>query len=143
MALLSTSDEQRLREHLSVIDRTVTVLLFTQTIGASESTDAARQVLAELARLSDRITIEERNFVLDVADRTRYGVERSPAIVFLSGGEDTRMRMYGAPIGYEFVTLVEAVIVAGSGAVDLQDETRALISSVESPTGIQVFTTPT
>ena len=30
------------------------------------------------------------------------------------------MRMYGAPTGYEFVGLVEAVLIAGTGKVDLE-----------------------
>ena len=143
MALLSAQDEQVLTQHLSAIDRPVTVLLFTQTIGGSESGPVARQVLDEVARLNDKITIQEKNFVLDVEDRTRFGVDKSPALVFLANGEDTRMRMFGAPTGYEFVSLVEAILLAGTGKVDLADETLALLATVDQPKKIQVFSTPT
>lgn len=143
MALLSAQDEQVLTQHLSAIDRPVTLLLFTQTIGGSESGPVARQVLDELARLHDKITVEEKNFVLDLDDRHKYDIDKSPAIVFLANGEDTRMRMFGAPTGYEFVGLVEAVLIAGTGKVELADETLALIAAVDQPKKIQVFSTPT
>jgi alkyl hydroperoxide reductase subunit AhpF len=143
MALLSAQDEQALKQHLAEITRPVTALLFTQTIGGSESGRLAKQVLDEIARLSDKITVTEKNFVLDVDDRARYGVDKSPAIVILADGQDTRMRMYGAPMGYEFVGLVEALVIAGTGNVDLEDGTLALLNGVSEPMQIQVFSTPT
>ncbi len=143
MALLSAQDEELLTKHLSVIEKRVTLLLFTQTIGGSESGPVAKQVLEEIAPLNDNVTIEEKNFILDLDDRTKYGIDKSPAIVILADGQDTRMRMFGAPTGYEFVGLVEAILIAGTGKLDLQDETLALIRAVDTPTHIQVFSTPT
>lgn len=143
MSLLSPQDEQVLKQHLSALEKRVDVLLFTQTIGGSESGVVAKQVLDEVARLNDHITIVEKNFILDLDDRAKYGVDKSPAIVFLSDGQDTRMRMFGAPTGYEFVGLVEAILLAGTGKVDLEDETLKLLATVETPTHIQVFSTPT
>ena len=143
MALLSAQDEKVLTEHLSALTKPVTVLLFTQTIGGSESGPLARQVLDEVARLNDKISVEEKNFVLDLDDRAKYGIDQSPAIVFLADGADTRMRMFGAPTGYEFVGLVEAIVIAGTGRVELEDETLKLVAAVDKPTKIQVFSTPT
>jgi alkyl hydroperoxide reductase subunit AhpF len=143
MPLLSAQDEQVLKQHLSTVEKPVTVLLFTQAIGGSESGAIARQVLDEVARLNDKITIQEKNFILDVDDRAKYGVDKSPAIVILSDGQDTRMRMFGAPTGYEFVGLVEAILIAGTGKLELQDETLKLLATVDQPTNIQVFSTPT
>lgn len=143
MPLLSASDEQLLRQHLSTIHKPVTLLLFTQTFGGPESGPVAKQVLDEVAALSAHITVVEKNFVLDVEDRDKYGVDKSPAIVVLSDGEDTRFRMYGAPSGYEFVPLVEAVLLAGTHEVGLEDETLALLATVDKPMHLQVFSTPT
>jgi glutaredoxin-like protein len=54
------------------------------------------------------------------------------------------MRFLGAPAGYEFMSLVEAVIVAGTGDSGLSPESRALIAEqVAGPMEIQVFVTPT
>jgi alkyl hydroperoxide reductase subunit AhpF len=143
MGLLSASDEAVLRQHLSAIDTPVSLLLFTQTIGGSESGPVAKQVLDELATLNDKITVVEKNFVLDTEDRTAYGVEREPAIVVLRNGEDTRMRFLGAPTGYEFVPLVEAVLLAGTGKTELEAASETLLASVTEPTDIKVFSTPT
>ena len=143
MALLSAQDEQVLKQHLSGINKQVSLLLFTQTIGGSESGVVAKQVLDELAGLHAKITVVEKNFILDVDDRAKYGIDKSPAIVVLSDGQDTRMRFFGAPTGYEFVPLVEAVLLAGTGHVDLQDHTTKLLETVDKPMHIQVFSTPT
>jgi alkyl hydroperoxide reductase subunit AhpF len=143
MPLLSAADEQLLRQHLSTITKPVTLLLFTQTFGASETGVLARQVVDELAALSDKVTVVEKNFVLDTDDRAKYGVDKSPAIVVLSDGEDTRIRMYGAPSGYEFVPLVEAVLLAGTHELELEESTLALLAEVDKPMHLQVFSTPT
>ena len=143
MGLLSAQDEQVLKQHLSAITKPVTLLLFTQTVGGSESGVVAKQVLDELAHLHDNIIVVEKNFILDVDERSKYGIDKSPAIVVLAGGEDTRMRFFGAPTGYEFVPLVEAVLLAGSGNLELQDETLKLLAAVDKPLHLQVFSTPT
>lgn len=143
MPLLSPQDEQVLTEHLSAIDTPVTILLFTQAIGGSESGAVAKQILDEIARLNDKLTIVEKSFVLDADDRAKYGVAHEPAIVLLSNGEDTRIRMYGAPTGYEFVSLVEGILLAGTRKHDLSEDTVALLAGVSQPIHLQVFSTPT
>jgi alkyl hydroperoxide reductase subunit AhpF len=143
MGLLSAQDEQVLKQQLSAITKPVTLVLFTQTVGGSESGVIARQILDEVANLHDKITIVDKNFILDVDDRSKYGVDKSPAIVVLSDGLDTRMRFFGAPTGYEFVPLIEAVLLAGTGNIELQDETLKLLATVDKPMHLQVFSTPT
>ena len=143
MGLLSPQDEATLKQHLSVLTLPVELVLFTQAFGGSESGDVAKKILAELAALNDKVTIVNKNFVLDTEDKAKYKIDKAPAIVILSDGTNTRMRMYGAPTGYEFVGLVEAILVAGTGKIDLDPETMAWIQAVDKPTHIQVFSTPT
>ena len=143
MGLLSAQDEATLKQHLSVLTTPVQLLLFTQAIGGSESSTITRQILGELAALNDKITVVDKNFVLDTEDRAQYKVDKAPAVVILSDDVDTRMRLYGAPTGYEFVGLVEAIIVAGTGKIELEPETMQWIQAVDKPTHIQVFSTPT
>jgi alkyl hydroperoxide reductase subunit AhpF len=143
MGLLSPQDETVLKQHLSAITMPVQVLVFTQAFGGSESGPVAKQIVDEVAALNDKITVVEKNFVLDLEDKAKYKIDKAPAIVILSDGIDTRMRMYGAPTGYEFVGLVEAILVAGTGKIDLEPETMAWVQAVTTPTHIQVFSTPT
>lgn len=143
MGLLSAQDEATLKQHLSTITQPVQLLLFTQAFGGSESGPVAKQILDEIAGLNDKITVVEKNFVLDLDDKAKYKVDKAPAIVILGNDVDTRMRMYGAPTGYEFVGLVEAILVAGTGNIDLEPETMGWVQAVTTPTHIQVFSTPT
>ena len=143
MALLSDADRTTLVQHLAPIGKQVDLLLFTQTFGGSESGLVAKQVLDEVASLHDKIAVVEKNFVLDTEDSAKYKVDKSPAIVVLSDGADTRMRLYGAPTGYEFVSLVEAVLLAGTGIPELEPETITALAAVTEPLHLQVFTTPT
>jgi alkyl hydroperoxide reductase subunit AhpF len=143
MALLSEQDRQTLRTHLAGVAKPVTLLFFTQTIGGPETSEIARQILDELASLNDRITVEEVNAVLDRERTAAFGVERIPAIAVLADGADTRMRFFGAPAGYEFMSLVEAVILAGGEDSGLSPESRERLKAVESPLDIEVFVTPT
>ena len=144
MSLLSDKDQQIVREHLAPVQQPVTLLLFTQTIAAPESASMAREILDELAGLHDLIQVEEVNFVLERDRAAEYGIDRIPAIVLLANGTDTRMRFLGAPAGYEFMSLVEAIILAGTSDSQLAPESRTLIATrVAGPVEIQVFVTPT
>lgn len=142
--LLSDRDRATVSTRLQPITRRVTLLLFTRTIGASESTDVARRVVTELASLNDKITVDEVNVVLDRARAEQFGIEHDPAIVVLANGEDTRMRFLGAPAGYEFMSLIEAVLAAGTGESGLSSESKALLAARgDAPLDIHVFVTPT
>jgi alkyl hydroperoxide reductase subunit AhpF len=143
MGLLSPQDEATLKQHLSAITKPVQLVLFTQAFGGSETGAITRQILGELAALNDKITVVDKNFILDTEDKAKYKIDKAPAIVILSDDVDTRMRMFGAPTGYEFVGLVEAIITAGTGKIELDPETMKWIQAVNKPTHIQVFSTPT
>ena len=84
-----------------------------------------------MASLNDKITVVDKSFVLDTEDRAKYGVDKAPATVVLGGGADTRMRFYGANTGYEFVSLVEAVLLAGTGTLELEPETLTALAAVD------------
>ncbi len=144
MPLLSDPDREAVRAQLAPITHLVTLLFFTQTFGAPESALAARQIVDEVASLSDLVTVEELNFVLDKERAEAYGIEGIPAIALLRDGEDTRIRFLGAPGGYEFMSLVQAVVLAGTDGSGLSDAARTLIAErVTGPLDIRVFVTPT
>jgi glutaredoxin-like protein len=143
MPLLSEQDRQTVRTHLAAITRPVTILFFTQTFGAPETVETAKQVVGEVVSLNDQLTLEEVNFVLEKERAAAYGIEHIPALVLLAGGEDTRIRFLGAPAGYEFMSLVEALLLAGTGRSGLSDTSKALLAErVTEPVDIRVFVTP-
>jgi len=144
MSLLSDRDRQTVQTHLAGLTHDVTLLFFTQTIGAPETVAIARQVVEEVASLSDRVAVEEVNLVLDREKSAQFGIDRIPAIVLLRDGADTRMRFLGAPAGYEFSSLVESILLAGTDDSGLTDESkRAIAEKATEPLDIKVFVTPT
>src|SRR3954449_9980827 len=105
MALISAADQEHLRESFAAMARPVRLLFFTQTLGCDTCLQT-RQILDELPVLSDKIAIEEINFVLDADKAKQYGIDRVPAIAVVgqdgSGAErDSNIRFLGTPAGYE------------------------------------------
>jgi glutaredoxin-like protein len=144
MSLLSERDRQTVQSHLAGLTHDVTLLFFTQTIGAPETVLIARQVVEEVASLSDRITVEEVNLILDKERSEQFGIDRIPGIALLRDGADTRMRFLGAPAGYEFSSLVEAILLAGTDDSGLTDDSKRVIAEMATaPIEIKVFVTPT
>jgi len=147
MPLLSSGDQEKLRDAFAEMVRPVRLLFFTQTLDC-ETCPTTRQILDELPPLSDKISLEEINLVLDRDRAKQYGVDRAPAVVPVwadeSGAErDSRIRFVGAPSGYEFISLVHAVLLVGGRGSELTEETRARLAAVDKPVTMQVFTTPT
>lgn len=146
MALISPTDQTKLREVFGALTRTVHLLFFTQTLDC-ETCLMTRQILDELPPLSARIAIDEVNFVLEGEKAKQYGVDRVPAIAVAYENADgtltdTRMRFLGAPAGYEFMTLIQAVLLAGGQEPSLTPANRERVAAVDRPVTIQVFTTP-
>lgn len=117
MALISAADQETLRRELASVTRRVQLLFFTQTFDCPTCLQA-RQIVDEFPELSDQVSVEEVNLVLE-ADRARvFGIDRAPAIVVrYEGGPpaetlgqvvwlDSNIRFLGLPAGYEFVAVV-------------------------------------
>jgi len=119
----------------------VKLVFFTQTFGC-ETCLPARQIVNRVAALSDQITVEEYNLVIDKEQAEAYGIQRVPAIAVV-GAADTGIRFYGAPDGHELVSLVESILLVASGEPGLSDESRVRVADVDQPIEIQVFVTPT
>jgi alkyl hydroperoxide reductase subunit AhpF len=145
MALLSAADQEALRDAFGAMTRPVTILFFTQAIGC-ETCAETRQILNELTEVTTQVTIEEVNLVLEGERAASYGIDRAPGLVLLAGDEkaDTRIRILGAPAGYDFMSLVDAILlVAGASPQRLSAATEARLAGVTERISVQVFVTPT
>jgi glutaredoxin-like protein len=147
MALIAAADQQRLKDDLSKMTRPVRLLFFTQTLEC-ETCLPTRQILDELPALSNLITVEEVNYLLEGETAKRYGIDRVPAIVLIGQDEsgvdcDSRIRFLGAPAGYEFISVVRAILLVGGVPSTLSAASLARVAAVTSPVTVHVFTTPT
>ena len=147
MALLSPADQDKLREAFTEMTSRVKIVFFTQTLGC-ETCLQTRQIIDELPALTEKVTIEEVNLVLDAEKARQFGIDRVPALAIVGvdaqGAEhDSRIRFVGTPAGYEFISLVQAVLLVGGREPNLSAESRQKLAAIAEPITIQVFTTPT
>ena len=148
MSLLAPAEQEKLREWFNEMTGPVRLLFFTQTIGCEPCVQTKR-ILDELPALSERIAVEEVNFVLDKDKAAQYAVDRVPAIALLgrngsgAADRDSRIRFLGTPAGHEFMSLIQAILLVGGAASQLTDASRARLAAVDKPVTMQVFSTPT
>jgi alkyl hydroperoxide reductase subunit AhpF len=148
MSLLAPDEQDKLRQWLTEMTGPVRLLFFTQTIDCDPCVQT-RRILDELPPLSDRIAIEEVNFVLEKEKASQYAVDRVPAIALLGRGangeadKDSRIRFLGTPSGHEFMSLIQAILLVGGAASQLTAASRQRIAEVDKPVTMQVFSTPT
>ncbi len=149
MPLFDDRVAKQVRTALANLQQPVRMVTFTQAEGGAlecQYCSETRQLVQEVAALSDRVSADVRDFQGDEALAKRYGVDKIPAITLLSDGDPPRdhgIRFYGIPAGYEFSTLLEDLRMVGGGSHGLSEETLQSIGRLKDPVHIQVFVTPT
>ena len=126
-------------DRLAALPQPVRLIFFTQTFGCDTCLQA-EQVIDEVARLSDHVTVEKHNLVLDREQAAEYGVDRAPAVAIV-GAADRGLRYLGTPAGYELESLVEGIAAAAGGDLGLAPESLAAIEGLDRPVDIKVFVT--
>lgn len=143
MGMLSARDEQEVRRRFAeqMVDP-VRLVVFSQSLAAAELCAQNEALVREVAALSDKATIEVLNLAIDRERARAYGVDQVPAIV-VEGARDFGLRFYGVPFGYEFMTLLDAMIVASTGQPQLGETTTTALAGLAADVDIKVFSTPT
>lgn len=147
MPLISEKDAEYIRgEFETNLVNPVKLVMFTQSIECQFCAET-RQIVEEIASLSDKISTEIYNFVTDKATAEIYDVDKIPAIAVLrvEDGEDKDygIRFYGIPSGYEFTTVIEDIVDVSRGDSGLQPKSRETVAGLTEPVHFQVFVTPT
>ncbi len=142
MGFLSESDKNEILEMFKELDRPVKIINFTQSLECTYCRET-RQILEEVAELSDKIQLEVLNYLENKEKAEQYGIENQiPAIIF-EGEKDYGIRYFGIPSGYEFSTLIEDIIMVSKRDSGLKRETKESLSLLANPVHIRVFVTPT
>ena len=119
----------------------IRLIFFEQSIGC-EMCAPTRRVLEQIAADNPDVTVEVLNLVLDREKAAEYGVDRVPAII-VAAAEGARIRYYGAPLGNELPTLLQAISMARTGTTDLSEQSQARLKTLSTAVRLQVFFTPT
>jgi len=100
----------------------IRLIFFEQSIGC-EMCAPTRRVLEQIAADNTDVTVEVLNLVLDREKAAEYGVDRVPAII-VAAAEGERIRYYGAPLGNELPTLLQAISMARTQETGLSEQAR-------------------
>ena len=126
---------------LAAVVTPVRLVVFTQTFGCDTCYEA-RQTADQIASLSERISVEEHNLVLDKDEVVEYQIDRVPAIAVVSE-EDVGIRYYGVPTGFEVESLVSAIEIVAGLAPAVSAATQSALDKLDQDLRICVFVTPT
>jgi len=142
MGLINEEVAEQLKQEFAKLADPVRLAVFSQALADPES-EQVRRLVEEVGALDAKLSVEAYNFVLDKETVESLGIARSPAIAVIGAEKDYGVRFYGLPTGYEFGSLVDAILDVSSGDSGLSEPTRTALAALEHPVHIQVFSTPT
>ena len=142
MVIISEKDREIIKKEFASLTGLVKLVNFTREIECQYCRET-NSLVKELGELSDKISTETYNFITDKEATIKYNVDKIPATVFASTNEDTGIRFYGIPSGYEFASMMETVKMISNGESGLSQKTRDFLAELKQPVHLQVFVTPT
>jgi alkyl hydroperoxide reductase subunit AhpF len=109
--------------------------------------DASRQLLEEVSSISDKISLHPYDIHKESSLAQKYNIQYTPGLV-VAGHEgdellDYGIRLIGTPSGYEFSSLLQAIVMVSKRDSGLKTIIREQLSTVKEPVHLQVFVTPT
>jgi glutaredoxin-like protein len=141
MSLLNEQIRKDVQKALADVENPVVFKVFTQEIEC-EYCKERRELVTEVAGLSDKLSVEVYDLVKDGAIAESLAVDKVPAVAVV-GKKDYGIRMFGIPSGYEFGSLIESIKLVSDGESGLSDATKQQVAKLTKPVKIQVFITPT
>lgn len=141
MRLISDEDAVEIRQRLGEMTGEVKIVHFTQELNLEYGREA-RLLMEDLAELSDKLSLEVYDFLLDKEKVAEYGVDKVPATI-PRNGKDFGLRFYGIPAGYEFSSLLDAILIVSKGESGLAPESKEKLAALSQPIHLEVFVTPT
>jgi glutaredoxin-like protein len=143
MGMINERDQKAVRERLSKLTGAVKLVMFTQEMECQFCADT-RGLVQEVAALSDKISLEVKDFLKEEGEAKKLGIDKIPAIAVLgSGDRDYGIRFYGIPAGYEFISLLESIEIVSAGQSGLSASGKEKIKGIARSVHLQVFVTPT
>jgi len=141
MTLLNDSIRSEVQKRFKELENPVKIINFTQEIECQYCAET-RKLMEEIASLSDTLSFEVYNFVTDKGEAQKYKIDKIPATVIM-GDKDYGIRFYGIPSGYEFVSILESIVMVSKRESGLSAETKKRLAAIKKPLHLEVFVTPT
>ncbi len=141
MPMLDDKVKAEVSKVLSAMQNPVTLKFYTQEFECGLCKET-RELLKEMAELNPQVKLVVKDFVKDASEAKEDGIDKIPAIAVL-GEKDYGIRFYGIPAGYEFSSLLNAILMVSTRINKLKDDTKAFLKELKTPIHLQVFVTPT
>jgi glutaredoxin-like protein len=139
--MLKDEDKKAVAERFKEMKESVKIVMFTQE-NECRFCAPTRELIEDLAGLSEKLEIEILDFVKDKARADELGIDKIPALAIM-GEKDYGIRFFGIPAVYEFSTLVEDIVMAGKREHGLPEDVVKELAKIDSPVHMQVFVSPT
>lgn len=141
MSMIQERDRQEILKYFEELVHPVKIVNFTQAFECQYCRET-RQLLEEVAALSDKISIEVYDLMKDKDQAQKYRVEKIPATVIM-GDKDYGIRLYGIPSGYEFTSILQDILMVSKRDSGLSAGSKQKLAAIQEPVHLQVFVTPT
>ncbi len=139
MALFDEKVKTQLGQILAKLSDRVNLLYFTQELECGSCKDT-HTFLEEFIALSDKLGLSTFDFVKDKEKADYYKVDKIPAILLLdSRNNDTGIRFYGMPAGYEINSFIQSIMEASGVRQPLPAPLASRAANIAKDVRIQVF----
>lgn len=147
MAILSENDRKEISNRLEQMLNPVRIIFFNQVLADCQYCQLTKDLLIEVASLSDNISFQEYNFAIDKDKAELYEIDKIPGTVLCGVNEqdeaiDYGIKLFGIPSGYEFASLLEGIMMISSGESGLIPKLKEKLKNIKEKIHIQVFITP-
>jgi len=139
--VIDEKTKTELKQILSALVSPVKLVFFTQD-NACPACAQQRQLLEEVVSLSDKLELKVYDFVLHGDEAMSFKIDKIPATAVI-GEKDYHIRFYGLTAGYEFASLLKAILMVSSGRSGLNPELEGLVRGIKEPVHLQVIVTLT
>ncbi|MBN1115521.1 MAG: thioredoxin family protein [Oligoflexia bacterium] len=140
MAVFNEQQKKEIAESLAVVKKTVKITCVTRGTDCRYCS-LTKEMLSELAVLSPNVDINFYDLVEDQERIKDLKIDKVPAVI-LHRGNNSNIRFFGVPAGYEFQTLLEDIIILGNNNSPLSLETILEINKIRTPLHIEVIASP-
>jgi glutaredoxin-like protein len=141
MSLLNEKIVSQLKEMFKGLDKQVNLKFFTQEMECHFCKET-HELISEISSVSDKINLEIFDFEKDKEAVDLYKIDKIPALVVMEE-KDRGIRFFGIPSGYEFSSLISAMMLVSTGKHNLKKSTQDFLNYIQKPVHLQVFVTPT
>lgn len=142
MAILDERARGLITSALSSLPADVRLVFFEQALNC-ETCPEARRLIEMVASCSPRLSLQTYSAITDKAKAGEYGVERVPCLVVCGTNKDYGLRYYGAPVGYELMSVLETIQDVAAAEAGHPPVPPEILKDVVSPVRMRVFVTPT